>query len=377
MESGSSRIAYLDNLRSLLTGLVVLHHTAITYGAPGSWYFYDTALMGVGQILLTVFVALNASFFMGFFFLLAGYFTPRSYDRKGPVRFLWDRLLRLGIPIAFYSFLIAPLIRAMLTVRVWSPGAAFWPTYARYLGDIQFSPGPLWFVLALLIFSAVYVLLRAGSSLFKSGAGAKQRPLTNRGIVLFGLAIGVVTFLVRIVYPSGRVWFVFQLGDFAQYIALYAAGVLAYRHGWFAALTKKQGKQWLLAAVGIAILLPIVGMIGGAFDGDPSEFQGGMQWQSMVGSLWWSMQGLAIILALLVGFRERFNHQGALAREMARSTYTVYILHAPIVVGIGLLLLSTGWHSAVKLPIACIAGLALCFSLAAGVRRIPLARRII
>ena len=159
MESGSSRIGYLDNLRILLTGLVVLHHTAITYGAPGSWYFYDTALTGVGQILLTVFVALNASFFMGFFFLLAGYFTPRSYDRKGPVRFLWDRLLRLGIPIAVYSFLIAPLIRAMLTVRVWNPGAAFWPTHATYLRDIQFSPGPLWFVLALLIFSAAYTVL--------------------------------------------------------------------------------------------------------------------------------------------------------------------------------------------------------------------------
>ena len=331
----------------------------------------------MGEILLAIFSALGASFFRGFFFVLAGDFTPRSYDRKGAVRFLWDRLLRLGIPIAIYSFLIAPLIRAMLTVRVWNPGAAFWSTYASTLRDIQFSPGPLWFVLALLIFSAAYTLLRVGSSFFKSGVGAKPRPLTSRGIVLFGLAIGIVTFLIRLVYPSGREWFVFQLGDFAQYIALYAAGVLAYRRGWLDALTKKQGKQWLWAAVGIAILLPIVGMIGGAFDGDPSEFQGGMQWQSMVGSLWWSMQGVAIILALLIGFRERFSHQGPLAREMARSTYAVYILHAPIVVGVALLLLSTPWPSATKLPIACIAGLTLCFTIAAGVRRIPLAKRIL
>jgi hypothetical protein len=30
-----------------------------------------------------VFVTLNQAFFMGFFFLIAGYFTPASFDRKG------------------------------------------------------------------------------------------------------------------------------------------------------------------------------------------------------------------------------------------------------------------------------------------------------
>ena len=377
MTSRPSRIAYLDNLRILVTSLVVLHHTAITYGAPGSWYFYDTAVAGIGEILLTVFNALNASFFMGFFFLLAGYFTPRSYDRKGPVRFLRDRLLRLGIPIAFYSFLVAPFIHAMLTVRVANPRTTFWTTYGTFLGDIHFSPGPLWFVVALLIFSFAYALLRLASSRFNRRVETQRRLLTNRTLILFGLAIGVVTFLIRIVYPSGREWFVFQLGDFAQYIGFYAAGALAYRHGWVESFTQKQGKQWLWAAIGIAILLPVVGFIGGAFDGDPSEFQGGVQWQAMLGALWWSMQGLAITLALLIGFRERVNHQGALAREMARSTYAAYILHAPIVVGIALLLLSTGLHSAIKLAIACVAGIALCFGIATIVRRIPLARRIL
>jgi len=370
-------MAYLDNLRVLVTCLVVLHHTAITYGAPGGWYFNDEPILGVGQILLTLFVGLNASFFMGFFFLLAGYFTPRSVDRKGPVRYLWDRTLRLGIPIAFFSFLVTPFLRTMLTVRVWEPGVAFWSTYVTFLGDIQFSPGPLWFALALLIFSFVYGLFRLAASRVKSGDEATQRPLTNRGIVLFGLAIGVITFLVRTVYPSGREWFVFQLGDFVQYIALFAAGVLAYRRRWFTGLTQKQGKQWLWAAIGIAILLPVVGVIGGAFDGDPSEFLGGFCWQALLGALWWSMQGLAIIVALLIGFRERRNRQGSLAREMARSSYAAYILHAVVVVGISLLLLSTGWHSAVKLAIACVAGIPVCFSAAAVVRRIPLARHIL
>ncbi len=371
------RIAYLDNLRILVTGLVVLHHTAITYGAPGDWYFHDTAILGIGGILLTIFNALNASFFMGFFFLLAGYFTPGSFDRKGPVRFLWDRLLRLGIPIAVYCLVLSPLIRAMLTVRVWSPGTEFWPTYGSFLRDMGFSPGPLWFVTALLIFSFVYALLRAVAARYSQGRERGNRPLTNRALIAFGLLVGMAMFLIRIVYPSGREWFVFQLGDFSQYIALYVCGVLAYRRGWIESLSRKQGKQWLWAAVGIAILLPVVGILGGAFDGDASEFLGGFRWQSLISSLWWSMQGIAIILALLIGFRERLDRQGALSREMARSTYVVYIPHAPIVVGVSLLLLSMGLHSAIKLALTLVISLVVCFGSAAIIRRAPLARRIL
>ncbi|MEO1258629.1 MAG: hypothetical protein AAFZ15_07520 [Bacteroidota bacterium] len=34
-----SCIFYIDNLRIFLTALVVLHHLAITYGAPGDWFY--------------------------------------------------------------------------------------------------------------------------------------------------------------------------------------------------------------------------------------------------------------------------------------------------------------------------------------------------
>ena len=377
MNTHPSRIAYLDNLRILVTSLVVFHHTIMTYTVPDSWYFHDTPILGVGQFLLTVFTALTSSFFMGFFFLLAGFFTPQSYDRKGPARFLRDRLLRLGIPIGFYVLVVYPFIRAMVTVRVADPGAAFWPTYGSALCDISFSPGPLWFVTALLIFSVAYVLVRITTSRFAEGKKREAQPLSNRKIVLLGLGIGIATFLLRIAYPNGKEWFVFRVGDFAQYVALFGAGVFAYRKKWFEKLTRKQGQQWLWAAIGIVFMLPVVGLLGNALDGDPSELLGGFGWPSFAFSLWWSMQGIAIIVALLINFREHLHHQGALARELARSTYTVYILHAPIVVGISLLLLSTGWHSAIKLPIACIASLVVCFSISTQIRRIPLSNRIL
>jgi hypothetical protein len=72
----------------VLTALVVFDHAAITYGAAGGWYLHEApSASNLGLILL---VTANQAFFMGFFFLIAGYFTPASHDRKGPLRFAAD-----------------------------------------------------------------------------------------------------------------------------------------------------------------------------------------------------------------------------------------------------------------------------------------------
>ncbi len=53
---------------------------------------------------------------MGLLFLLAGYFTPISCDRKGGTAFARDRLSRLGIPWLVY--LIHPVVLVAVTYGV-------------------------------------------------------------------------------------------------------------------------------------------------------------------------------------------------------------------------------------------------------------------
>src|SRR5262249_28734852 len=93
----------IDHLRVLLTALVILHHTAIAYGGSGGWYWREEP--NGSKPLLVLFNATNQSYFMGFFFLLAGYYTPGPFDRKGAGRFLADRFLRLGLPLLGYFFI--------------------------------------------------------------------------------------------------------------------------------------------------------------------------------------------------------------------------------------------------------------------------------
>jgi len=93
-----TRLFHIDNLRIYLTLLVIVHHAAIAYGGSGSWPVRDPSVDAISPIFLVFFMAINQTYFMSAFFLLAGYFTPRSLERKGSRRFLIDRLIRLGIP---------------------------------------------------------------------------------------------------------------------------------------------------------------------------------------------------------------------------------------------------------------------------------------
>src|SRR6516162_5829406 len=94
-----SRMLFVDNLRVLLISMVVIQHVAVTYGAVGSWYYRDPATNLLTGIILTTWTGIGMASGMGFFFLIAGYFTPGSYDRKGSKSFLLDWLVRLGIPL--------------------------------------------------------------------------------------------------------------------------------------------------------------------------------------------------------------------------------------------------------------------------------------
>ncbi len=56
----SSRNGGLDALRAALTALVVLHHTALTYGGIGAWFYREIDPgASASSLLLTLFCTVN------------------------------------------------------------------------------------------------------------------------------------------------------------------------------------------------------------------------------------------------------------------------------------------------------------------------------
>src|SRR5689334_4130501 len=78
------RLLYIDNLRILLIIGVLVQHLSVTYGALGAWDYRDPGNNLLTGIILSIPNGIGMAWGMGFFFLIAGYFTPGAYDRKGP-----------------------------------------------------------------------------------------------------------------------------------------------------------------------------------------------------------------------------------------------------------------------------------------------------
>jgi glucan biosynthesis protein C len=125
------------------------------------------------------------------------------------------------------------------------------------------------------------------------------------------------------------------------------------------------------------VLLPILWAVAGVFEGDIAPLLGGIHWQSLVFSVWQQFLCMGMVIGLLVLFREQLNHQGKLARAMSASAYTVYIIHAPVLVFLGLAFRSFETLSLVKFAVVSPIAVVLCFLLAGLVRKLPLARDIL
>jgi glucan biosynthesis protein C len=376
------RLAFIDNLRILLVVLVILHHLAVTYGGEGSWYYYEGQADAITTMLLTLFVVVNQAFFMGFYFLIAAYFVPRSLERRGGKRFLKERLLRLGVPLVFQLLVMGPLLNYGLAVNVWGFDGSFWTYLEDYGRHYQgLDTGPLWFVEALLIFSIVYALwwiLARPQAKKVRGEGTAPG---NLAIAILALGVGLITFLVRIWLPVGW-WFVplnFQLPHFPQYISLFAVGTIAYRRGWLSAISEDaaRGRLWGRIVAFLIALAPVLFVLGGALEGNTGPFRGGLHWQALVYALWEQFVCVGMVISLLVRFRKRYDQQGRLAGAMSASAYAVYICHAPILVFVALGLRSIALYPLLKLTLASLICIPLCFVVGGFVKRLPMAERIL
>jgi len=380
--TSGSRLLFVDNLRTLMIVMVILVHLSITYGGSGSWCYKEVNRPDALTFsVLSIQNAMFQSFFMGLLFLLSGYFVPGSYDRKGPRQFLWDRLLRLGVPLLCYDYIINLLLNyVLIRAGVTGPPRSFAVLARHYWTELHIGTGPLWFVEALLIF----VLLYAG---WRLAWRRPPRPAASDGyvpghasLVALALGLGLGSFLVRIWLPLG--WDLdylnLQLPFFPQYIVMFILGVLAYRHNWPSRLPRRLARPWFaLAAVLIVVVFPLLTLLGGLLEGDISKLAGGLHWQALAYALWEQTLGVAMMAGLLILFRERFNRQGTLARAVSASSYTVYIIHAPVIVLFTLAVRGIHLYPLLKYAAVALVIIPACYVLANVLRQLPLARRIL
>jgi glucans biosynthesis protein C len=346
------RLAYIDNLRSTLILLVIAHHAVEPYASKGArWTILpDPAVPGLWSFLWV-----NAAFFMGALFLLAGIFTPGSFDRKGRAAFLRDRTIRLGIPLIFGFLVLIPLqawfhhsvYRAMQPIGYWdyftnyflglAPEPANWP--GRTWPDREF--GHLWFLEHLWIYAGLYGLWRTFVP-EKPRDSLEKTPPGSLKIAIYALLLTAGTWLIRQRYPQDT-WIGFlgfiqiEPAHILQYASLFLIGIYAGPRGWLQHMPVRRGFTWLALGLGLALLCYMV--VG---TGVVRRFDS----QSWLVCAWESTLCTGLCVGLPVAFREFANRTGAFLGMLAANSYAAYVFHFPFVMLIQWLLIGSG------LPIA-------------------------
>lgn len=327
------RLAYLDNVKTLLIAGIIAAHAIQGYSEFGSWTYQDVQEVTLSPIVETVFVvalvSLGALFLMSLFFLISGLFTQDSLERKGTSRFVTDRLLRLGVPFAVYTLLVWPILEYALLEPFWHRG--FWRSY--WDTDPLLDNGPMWFVGVLLLFS---VGLAAWRQVDPPSAPATG-PLRWRQVILLSLAVGVATFLVRIVFPlDSNQPLNIKLWGWPEYLAMFGLGVVAARHGWLRPvphpLARRCGIATIVGVAASGLAVVSAGLLGLTED----EYFGGWQGPALLLALVEGVVAISAPIWILAFAQRHLNGSGPIRRAMARSSYLAFMLQGPVLVALAL-----------------------------------------
>lgn len=313
---------YLDKLRVFLTCVVIFHHTAIAFGASGGWYYKSSELWeGWSKALMSLIMGIDQSYFMALFFFISALLISASYERKGAVRFLKDRLIRLGIPLLMFILLLNPAIVGL--VGEFRAVSVDWKQIFLH----YHKPGPMWFVLTLMVFELLYVgyrILRPQ----KKATNQMKYPSVKQ-IIMFMLTAGVVAFLLRLDYPIGKSWFGLQFGYFPLYIGMYGAGLIAARQKWLEQIEWRTAIVWLTIVVVAIVAFAAFCYVNRDSGGSDS---GGWNRLAFAYAMWEPILCVGISYFLLTVFKRWGNTPNHIFRMLAADSYMTYILHPFFVV---------------------------------------------
>ena len=372
------RLYFLDHLRAALVILVVVHHVSLMYSAAGVFYYIEPpppAVFpdGLLRLLLFLLVMFDQAFFMGALFLIAGFFTPGSFERKGSGPYLRDRLIRLGVPTLAFIFIFSPI--AMI-------GLYMMPSSLTHIAEpFGYRPGigPIWFVEMLIYFSVGYVAWRLiasrlGSKVSSPSAGLDSSFPRSRTIGAFVLALALASYLIRIVIPIGTTvpYVDFPTASYLpQYLSFFVLGIVAYRRGWLGSVPDSAGKWGFIAAAVATVVLVPIALAGGV------GFEGRGDWHSFVYALWDSTVAVGMVIGLMTLFRRKYNLKTRLGTFLSQQSFAVYVVHSPVIVLLAIALREVSLNFFLKFVFVALIAVPLCFGVAYLIRRIPGVARVI
>ena len=353
------REQWADNLRVAVIAAVIVVHTATAYLVDIPWYYDDErTTSGVWPMLLSPPVLIGALFGLGPLFLVAGWFSARSLEHRGPGGFVRSRLLRLGVPLLVFVLLINPLTDYLGGFRHGHRNLAF------NLATTEASV--MWFVAALLAFTVAYAALRCVRP------AAQPRPLRPGLLAAAVLAIAVSSFAVWQPWPvMGDTFLNLRWGEWPQGAVLFALGVHGAEAGWLEGFPPVLARRlgWV-AAAGVSALLALMLYLVLA-RGEDQALVMGADVATMGFALLDGVIAVTGTLWSLSWLRRRWPTHGVLVGKAARASYATYVIHPLVLTSVMVLFAWVTLASEIKFVLVSAAGVAVCFTAGYLLTRVP------
>ncbi len=335
------RMHWLDNLRTFMIFLVVVLHAGLVYESSGLaasfWIVDDPStndLSGILNLVLDIFV-------MPTIFLISGFFTPSSLDRRTGRAFLGSKFRRLMVPWLIAVLTLIPIYKVIFLYSRNLPQEG-WSTYFHWSNGI-WGQNWLWFLPVLFLFHTLYLLL-SRLKIDISGISLKRAiPI----VLVVSFAYGFAIDLVGAQGWTKTVVIDFQNDRLLVYFMVFLVGALCYRLRTFG--SPRNGKALYIAAcctawipVNLYLALIIYPLIS----------PGHHVFSEIVDALMIRFTFLLSLLCLLYlsvdTFRRYLNRQGRVSRELSTSSFKVYIVHTIVMGCIALALINVAIPSLVK-----------------------------
>ncbi len=352
-----SRLDYLDAVRAFALILGIVFHASLSF-TP---IYIGWAVMDVSTSdIVSAFMFISHSFRMELFFLMAGFFSHKTFHGKGGRNFIQSRWVRIGIPFVVSWFILRPLI-----VSGWVMGAESLRGSVDVWGGLHqgftslgalpkdlFVGTHLWFLYYLLIITCMVLVLH-----FILGVNRRVLQGITRRVdtTVRWFAHARLGILALSTLTAFCLWFMSGWGMdtpdkslvplwpvLVIYGGFFVLGWLLYRQeGFLDQLSRLTWERFTLCLVAIvaATFLSTFSMETGHAYYLPLKAAFCLSYATMM----WCLVTITIGL-----FKRYLNRPNKVVRYMADASYWLYLIHLPIVVWLQVAFAEVALHWTVK-----------------------------
>jgi peptidoglycan/LPS O-acetylase OafA/YrhL len=320
----------LDWIRVIATLIVFFYHISMFFN-PFPWHVKNST---INQSYILVFSLLVGTWIMPLFFAISGITTYHALQRRSGKEFGKERLIRLGIPLIFGVCLLTPpqvYIERLTHQQFEGSFVTFMPNYFNGLyleingaGNFAFFGLHLWYLLVLLVFSLILL------PVFVKVKAAKTFNYNHYLVLTFILLI--VAAFVEIVNLGG--W------GLSYYLIIYGIGYIYFSQNPFKEFIRKN-KLVIGVVTVISSCLYIMGFMNGMAE---------RGWLESLIFTYIKVQNSWNWLLFIFYLGDKYLATAKMGlKYLSQASMPFYVLHQPIIVGLGFYMYQQSWNTPSKL----------------------------